>query len=133
MWTLYLKYEDFLKLNDPIEPEIELGNEESKTLENCPMAVIESAEKLHLFKANIQFKQNREVPSSPQLNINTNLTFPPGIDPNQIPEQAEEILRDLMSQISQQIPQMVQQEITNQSPVTGFGGRVYGGKWHAEK
>jgi hypothetical protein len=132
MWALYLKYEDFLQLNDPINPEIELGDAESKTLKNFPMAVIESAQKLHLFKADIQLKQNREIPSSPQLNINTNLTLPPGIDPNQIPEQVQEILQKLISQISQQLPQMVQQEIIRQSPVIGFGLRVYGGKWHEQ-
>ena len=45
LWQLYLKYEDYLKLNDPIIPETELGNEESKTLEDLPIALIESAEK----------------------------------------------------------------------------------------
>jgi len=38
-----------------------------------------------------------------------------------------------MAQISQNITQLIQQEIIRQSPVVGFGGRVYGGKWHEEK
>lgn len=133
MWALYIKYEDLLQLNDPIDPEIKLGSKESMTLENCPMAVIESARKLHLFRANIQLNKNRQLPSSPQININLNLALPPGIQPNQIPQQTEQILQELNAQIAQQIPQMVQQEIVKQSPVIGFGNRIYGGKWHGEK
>lgn len=133
LWRLYLKYEDFLKLNDPIYPETELGNEESKTLEDVPSALIESAEKMHLFRHNIQLNKNRKIPPSPQININANLALPPNINPAQIPRQAQQILEKFVSQISQQISQMVQQEIARQSPVTGFSGRSYGGKWHEEK
>ena len=133
MWSLYIKYEDFLKLNDPIDPEIELGNKESVMLENRPMAAIESAGKLHLFRANIQLNKNRQIPPSPQININFNINLPPDIKPNQIPRQTQQILQEMNVQIAQQIPQMVQQEIARQSPIIGFGSRTYGGKWHGEK
>lgn len=133
MWALYLKYENFLELSDPIDPEIELSNQESKTFENIPIAVIESAGKLHIFRENIQINRNREIPSSPQININLNLTLPPDLKPEQIPQQAEEILQEMNSQIAEQISQIVQQEIVRQSPITGFRARNYGGKWHAEK
>ena len=133
MWALYLKYEYFLELNNPIYPEIELSKHESKTLENIPIAVIESAEKLHIFRNSIQINKNRQIPPSPQININFNLDLPPNIEPNQIPQQAQQILQQLVSQISQQISQMVHQEIARQSPIIGIGVRSYGGKWHAEK
>lgn len=133
IWQLYLKYEDFLKLNDPIYPEIELAEDENKILENLPIAVIESIKKLHIYKANVDLRKNRKVPLSPQINLNVNLQLPPGIEPAQIPQQAQQILQKLMTQISQHIPQMVQQEINRQSPIIGIGGRVYGGKWHEEK
>ena len=133
LWQLYLKYEDYLKLNDPIIPETELGNEESKTLEDLPIALIESAEKMHLFRNNIQLNKNRKIPPSPQININANIALPPNIKLDQIPQEAQQILEQSMSQISQQISQMVQQEISRQSPVTGYSRRSYGGKWHAVK
>ena len=133
IWQLYLKYEDFLKLSDPIYPEIELAEDENKILENLPVAVIESVKKLHIHKANVDLRKNRKVPPSPQINLNVNLQLPPGIPPAQIPQQAQQILQQLMTQISQNITQMVQQEIVRQSPIIGIGGRVYGGKWHEEK
>ena len=133
MWSLYLQYEDFLKLDDPIDPEIKLGDQENITLEGCPMAVIESAAKLHLFKSHIYLEKNRQVPQSPQININLNLNLPPNINAAQIPAEAQQILQHLNSQLSQQIPQQVQMEIARQSPIIGIGGRTYGGKWHIEK
>jgi len=133
IWRLYLKYEDFLKLTDPIYPEIELARDESKILEDLPVAVIESAKKLHIHKANVDLRKNREIPQSPQINLNINLQLSPGIQPEQIPQQAQQILQQLMAQISQNITQLVQQEIIRQSPIVGIGGRVYGGKWYEEK
>lgn len=133
IWQLYLKYEDFLKLYDPIYPEIELAEDENKILKNLPIAVIESDKKLHVFKINVDIKKNRKVPPSPQININVNLQLPPGIQPAQVPQQAQQILQQLMAQISQNITKMVQQEIVKQSPIIGIGGRVYGGNWYEER
>lgn len=133
IWQMYLKYEDFLNLRDPIYPEIELGRDENKILENLPVAVIESVKKLHIHKANVDLRKNRKVPPSPQINLNLNLQLPPGIQPAQIPKQAQQIIQQLMAQISREITQLVQQEIVRQSPIVGIGGRVYGGKWYEEK
>ena len=133
LWQLYLMYEDFLKLNDPIHPEVELANDERKILENLPIAIIESIKKLHIFKTDIELKKERRIPPSPQINLNVNLQLPPNIQPAQIPQQVQQILQQLMTQISQIIPQMVQQEIVRQSPIVGIGGRAYGGKWYEEK
>ena len=133
IWQLYLKYEDFLKLSEPIYSEIELAEDENKILENLPVALIESVKKLHIYKTNVDLRKNRKVPPSPQINLNLNLQVPPGIQPAQIPQQAQQILQQLIAQISQNITQMVQQEIVRQSPIIGIGGRVYGGKWNEEK
>ena len=133
MWKLYLKYEGFLKLTDPIYPEIELASDENKTLPNLPVAVIESVKKLHVHRANVDLMKNRQVPQSPQINLNFNLGFPPNVDPTQIPKQIQQILQQLMAQISQNITQLVQQEIIRQSPIIGVSGKVFGGKWYEER
>lgn len=133
IWQVYLKYEEFLKLDDPVYPEIELGIDENKILKDLPVAVIESAKKLHVYKVNVDLRKTRKVPSSPQINLNINLQLPPSIQPNQIPQQAQQILQQLMAQISQNITQLVQQEIIKQSPIVEIGGRVYGGNWYEEK
>jgi hypothetical protein len=133
IWELYLKYEDFLDLLDPIHPEVELADSEEKTLPSLPLALIESAEKLHIHKVNVHLMKTRKVPSSPQISVNLNLQLPPNIQPAQIPQQAQQILQELMGQISQNVAQLVHQEIVRQSPIIGIGGRAYGGKWYEER
>lgn len=133
IWHLYLVYEDFLKLNEPIHPEIELGNDEERTLENLPVALIESTKKLHIFRTNVALRKDRRVPPSPQINLNVNLQLPSGIQPAQIPQQLQQIMPQLLAQVSQNISQMVHREIVRQSPIVGIGGRSYGGKWYEQK
>lgn len=133
MWELYLYYEKQLNLNEPIYPEVELVGREDKILENVPIAVIESAAKRHIFIGNIELRKKRAIPSSPQINVNLGLQLPPGILPQQLPQQAQETLQQLVNQVAQIVPQIVQEELMKQSPVTGFEGRFYGGKWHEEK
>jgi len=59
MWDLYLAYEEMLKLNEPIDPDIELNDQESKILQ-APIAVIESAEKsIHLLLILISGRNDR--------------------------------------------------------------------------
>jgi len=89
IWQIFLKYEDFLKLNDPIYPEIELGEDENRILQDMPVALIESVKKLHIYKTKIELKKNRKVPPSPQINLNLNLQLPPGIQPAQILQQSQ--------------------------------------------
>ncbi len=132
MWELYLKYEEFLKLREPIHPEIILKDKDHHQIENMPIAIIESTKKLHIFKTNIELKKKRNIPPNPQININIGLQLPPGVSPQQIPQQVQQILNQLLNQISQMIPNLVHQEIVRQSPVIGIEGRAYGGKWVEE-
>ena len=132
MWELYLKYEEFLKLREPVHPEILLKDKEQHQIEDMPIAVIESSKKLHIFKTNIELKKKRNIPPNPQININLGLQLPPEISPQQIPHQAQQILNQILNQISQIIPNVVQQEIVRQSPVIGIEGKAYGGKWTEE-
>jgi len=133
IWDLYIKYENYLKLNDPLFIEIELENEEEKKLTNEPVALIESVNKLHVFRTSYHLKKKRNVPPNVQLNINFNLSFPPTIVPAQIPQQAQTILQTLLAQVQRQLPQLVMQEFTRQSPIIGHEGRVIGGKWIEER
>lgn len=133
IWHLYLIYEDFFRLNDPIHLEIELESQDNKKIENLSMALIESVRKLHIFKANVDLIKDRKTPASPQINFNLNLQLPPDIRPDEIPQQAQQILQQLMNQLSREIPNLVQKEITKQSPVLGIKGNLFGGKWYEEK
>jgi len=132
LWELYLKYENFLNLREPINPEFLLRNQENYEINNLSIAVIESSKKLHIFKTNVELKKRRNIPPNPQININLGLQLPPGIAAQQISQQVQQILNQLLNQISQIIPNIVQQEIMRQSPVIGIDGRTYGGKWIEE-
>ncbi|MFQ6091371.1 MAG: hypothetical protein ACE5OR_01615 [bacterium] len=131
MWNLYQEYEDMLQLNEPIDPEelLTRENKEEYTMENIPLALIESIHKLDVFEINSAFRRKRQVPPNPQININLNLGLPPGIDPTRLPQNFQQIVQQLMGQIGQAVPQIVQQEIIRQSPIVGIEGRTFGGRW----
>jgi hypothetical protein len=97
------------------------------------IAVIESEEKLHIFKTHIDLKRRRQVPPNPQININVGLNLPPNIKPEDIPPQVQQILQQILNQINRDIPQLVQQEILRQSPEVGIDIKIYGGKWEEYK
>jgi len=132
MWNLYLKYEDFLGLREPIHPEILLEDKESHEIKDIPIAIIESVRKLHVFRINVSLKKTRKIPSNPQININLGLQLPPNIQFQQISQQSQQILNHLMNQISQKIPEIVKEEIVRQSPVIGIDLKIGGGKWFEE-
>ncbi|MGV8126315.1 MAG: SDH family Clp fold serine proteinase [Methanothrix sp.] len=131
MWDLYLVYEEVMKLNEPLDPVNSLQKQEQMVLPDLPIALIESAEMLHVFRINIDLKNKRQAP--PNLNLNLQLQLPPSIDPQKLPAQGQKILNDMMTHISSLIPQLVQQEIQKQSPLIGYDARQYGGKWIREE
>jgi hypothetical protein len=120
-----------LQLAEPIDPEelLTRENKEEHTIDNIPLAVIESIPKVDIFELNSVFHRKRQVPPNPQININMNLGLPPGIDPTKLPQNFQQVVQQLMGQIAQAIPQIVQQEIVRQSPIAGVEGRTFGGKW----
>ncbi|MDP2753194.1 MAG: hypothetical protein Q8P40_02255 [Nitrospirota bacterium] len=133
LWQLYLEYENALRLNEPIDPLVELSANDKVFLENVPIAVIESENLLHTFSVRIDMMKKRQVPSNPQININVALNLPPGMTPEQVPAQFQGLLQQLVNQVAQQAQQLVQQEIVRQSPEIGINLRVFGGKWQRKE
>jgi len=129
IWSLYLEYERFLKLTDPLDPSVILTGKEEEHLEQIPIAIIESENKTHVFTTKIDFKRKRQVPSNLQINLNLGINLPPNIRPEEIPRQAQQILQQMINQIAQNVQQLVQQEIIRQSPEVGIDIKIYGGKW----
>ena len=130
MWQLFEEYEKELELRDNLDPETLLAdNEEEKELKDLPLAFIESTEKLHRFETQAKFRKKRNVPNAPQININLSLGLPANINPQQVPQQLQQAINQIMQQIMQSLPSLVQQEIIRQSPIVGFEGRTYGGRW----
>jgi len=129
LWNLYLKYEEFLKFDEPLDPLVTLTGKEEEHLEKIPIALIESENKMHIFTTRIDFKRKRQVPANPQINLNLGLNLPPNIKPEEIPQQVQQIIQQMINQIAQNAQRLVQQEIIRQSPEVGVDIRVYGGKW----
>lgn len=129
MWSLYLQYEDFLKLREPLYPELVLGDKEEHEIRNVPIAVIESSNKIHVFRTNVKLRKKRRIPPDSQVSVNLALHLPSGITPQQIPEQMQQILDHLSSQVAKMLPEIVRQEMLKQSLILGLEVRVYGGKW----
>ena len=129
LWNLYLKYEEFLKFDEPLDPLVALIGKEEEHLEKIPIALIESENKMHIFTTRIDFKRKRQVPANPQINLNLGLNLPPNIKPEEIPQQVQQIIQQMINQIAQNAQRLVQQEIIRQSPEVGVDIRVYGGKW----
>lgn len=129
IWQLFEEYEKELDLRDNLDPETLLENEEEHKLKNLPLAVLESTEKLHRFETQAFFRKKRNVPSNPQINVNLNVGLPANVNPQQVPQQLQQALNQIMQQIMQSLPALVQQEIVRQSPVAGFEGRTFGGRW----
>jgi hypothetical protein len=133
LWDLYLEYEKILKLNEPIDPLVVLYRKEEEHLEKIPIAIIESENRSHIFDTQIDFKRRRQIPPSPQINLNVGLNLPPNVKVEEIPQQAQQILQQIIDQIIKDIPRLVQQEIVRQSPEAGVDIRTYGGKWQEYK
>lgn len=133
MWDLFLAYEDYLKLVHPLDPLVELIGVEEKTLQEVPIAIMESGKRCDVFTTTIDLKRKRQVPPNPTLNFNLALNLPPNIKPEQIPDQAQQLLQQMIDQLSKQMPLLVQKELARQSPDVGVDVRFYGGKWKEER
>jgi len=133
LWKLYLEYEKVLQLNEPIDPLVRLANKETEHFTDIPIAVIESENKSHIFKSQLDVKKRRQIPANAQINVNLNLSLPPHIQPDQIPQQVQQLLQQMMNQVTQGIPAIVQQELVRQSPDVGIEIRAFGGQWKEYK
>lgn len=129
LWELYLSYEAQLKLCEPLDPDglLATANADTYTSPNEPVAIIESAARLHVFEANVEIRRRRQVPPNPQINVNMQLGLPPGLDPNA--PNVQQIVQQILNAAGQALPGMIQAEIGRQSPVVGIEMRTYGASW----
>lgn len=116
MWELMIDYENELDLLKPIQfNELLLENEE-KELPNIKIALIESLALIHIFENTIKIRKIRQIPESPQINVNLNLSLPSNIDVTQIPEETQRLIQQLLQNATGIVTEQVRQEIIRQSP-----------------
>lgn len=129
-WNLYLSYENLLKLDANPDPESYFppGQDEYREPDTA-IACIESLQKSHLCKGELQLKRIRKIPSQPTINVNFGLQLPPGIQPSAVPQQIQQAIQQLLQQGAQAVRDQVVTEIVRQSPVVGIQTRLLGAKW----
>jgi hypothetical protein len=129
MWDLYLEYEQLLELREPIDPIATLDKygKEEHTLEDVPIACIESVKGLHAFQQDIVITRQRKVPTNPTINISLNLQVPP-IQTGQ-PTQPPQIPQEVINQLMQQIGKTVREQIVQQSETVGVQVRTAKSRW----
>jgi hypothetical protein len=135
MWELFLEYEEYLKLNEPIDPIIKLNekenaNKETVHISDTPIAIIESKELLHQLSAQYDIQRRRiPPPPDPKISVNIALNLPPNTRPEQIPQAFQEAVQNEINQLAQKVETLVRENVYRQSPEVGFAARGYGMNW----
>ena len=132
LWSLYREYEEFLQLKSSPQPEMELGEAETKQIRDLPLAVLESREKVHVYKADLHLRKERRIPQAPQINLELSLKTPTDMDVSRLQDETKTLLRHLRQKLAQIIHREVEKEIVRQSPVVGVEIRALGGNWVPE-
>lgn len=97
LWDLYLEYEKYFSLNDPIDPILQLQTTEGKILDDIPIAAIESAIKSYICKTKIDLKKRRQVPQNLQINLNIGLNLPPQSNQSKFPKRRSRSCSNLLA------------------------------------
>lgn len=131
MWDLFLQYEDYMSLNQPIDPRTFVPEEvDEHTEANLTAACIESVHLLHVFSGDLKARRVRQPPPQLNINISLNVQLPAGITPQTVPQPiVQEIVRQLQSQISEQ----VRQQLRLQAPIVRVEGALQNASWKRVK
>jgi hypothetical protein len=131
MWDLFVEYENWMEMTDPLDPDVVLGMQQADQYRMTGLSetAVESVARLDVFESSLSFRRVRRIPPNPQININLQLGLPANMNPNELAPDAQQILQELAGQVTEHVRQQVQEEIARQSPVRGIEMRTFGGKW----
>lgn len=133
IWDLYLEYEKYLKLLDPLFPEEILSGGPSTKIESktitVDQAIIESFAKRTVFESEVLFERKRESIPNLQMNIPINLQLPDGVNLETLNEDQKSILQNMIEQVNQVAPQMIYQNILEQMPDIGINTKLLKYNW----
>jgi hypothetical protein len=127
MWSLFEKYEQLLKLNQPFDARVAISPEQEEHEEEIVIGAIESTARTDLFMGNYKVKKVRQMP--PQLNLSFGFTLPPQINQEMLPPQLNELLQGFIQQMQRQIPSFIQTELNKQAPVIKIQGDLLDASW----
>lgn len=133
MWNLLVGYENELELLKPIQFNELLLNCEEKELKDIKIAILESVELLHMFEHSIKISKLRQIPQSPQINVNLNLNLPPGTQASKIPEETHKLVQKILQDATEFVTEQVRDEIIRQSPQVDVQILPIKGGWNEKK
>lgn len=128
IWDLYLIYEKHLNLLNPLFAETILNKKESEKV-IIPQAIIESAEKLHIFESEILFERKRDMIPNLQMNIPLNLQLPDNLKLEDLESNHREILQNMINKANEEIPEKVYQSILAQMPEIDINTKLLNYNW----
>ncbi|MDE0669941.1 MAG: hypothetical protein OXI48_13085 [bacterium] len=128
MWTLLCKYEDDLKLREPIDPGGRILDSD-RFVDETPIAVVESTRTRYEFRGSLDIRAVRQMPSSLNVTLNLNLPLPPNVDPSQISAEMSVVAEQMRAQIQPLAQQAVNEALGAQAPVVGIDVKFRDGRW----
>ena len=128
IWNLYLIYEKYLDLLNPLFPEKVIGKNELKNI-TVPKAIIESYEKLHIFESETLYERQREIIPNLQMNIPISLNLPNDLKLEDLEDKYKQILQEMINKANEDIPEKVYQSILAQMPEIGIISKPISYDW----
>lgn len=132
MWELYREYEQLLRLAEPIDPVLYLGNEDERR-EEVTTALVESSWGLSTYDGTLIVKALRDVPDELAVDLKLHVQMPEEFDLAALDEQQAATLSAFVRALEQQLlgtlEQPVRDEVARQSPIVDYAVTVAGLKW----
>ena len=128
MWKLLRKYEDDLRLREPIDPvaSVDTGG---RFEEEMAIAVVESSDTLFELRGKLYVQANRQMPATLNVALNLNLQLPPSVDPADLPVELQQQLQQLQGRLLPIAEESVKEALKDQAPVITPDVKFLGGKW----
>ena len=129
---IYSSCSSFLDLEDPVYPARYLDDEDEKVIRDMPLALLESSGTRTVYEADVAFRRRRDVPQSPDIDLNLNVRLPLESVERKIPRVTKPRLDRLRGHIGRSIETLVMNEIVRQSPAIGVDIQLLGGRWRRD-
>ena len=128
IWSLLCKYEEDLKLREPIDP-IESIQTNDRFVDNLVIAALEGESTRFEFRGTLDVQAVRQMPQTLNVALNLNPQLPPGLAPNQLPAAAQTMFQQLMNDLLPIAHESVNEALKSQAPIGGIDIKFLGGKW----
>lgn len=127
MWKLLNEYEQDMKLLEPLDPVIALGNTDLYS-EDAVIALIESTGSAHELAGQVEVRARRQPTPNLNVALNLNIQLPQNLNP-QAQVAMQQMLQAAQQQIIQQAQEAVQEALRQQAPLIGVEAAFRGGLW----